>query len=108
MGEKPVIVCLDCTNPTVVAEFEPYIDGLLVHFSSTTQALLTLICGETEPSGLLPFQMPLNMDVVETQKEDVAHDMIPYIDELGNSYDFAYGLNFSGVIKDERVIHYKI
>lgn len=52
--------------------------------------------------------MPLNMDVVETQKEDVAHDMIPYIDELGNSYDFAYGLNFSGVIKDERVIHYKI
>ncbi|MBC6144664.1 glycoside hydrolase family 3 protein [Listeria welshimeri] len=108
MGEKPVIVCLDCTNPTVVAEFEPYIDGLLVHFSSTTQALLTLICGETEPSGLLPFQMPLNMDVVETQKEDIAHDMIPYIDELGNSYDFAYGLNFSGVIKDERVIHYKI
>ncbi|MBC1485189.1 glycoside hydrolase family 3 N-terminal domain-containing protein [Listeria seeligeri] len=107
MGDKPVIVCLDSANPTVVAEFETAVDGLLVHFSATTQALLTIISGETEPSGLLPFQMPASMDVVETQKEDVGHDMEPYTDELGHVYDFAYGLDFSGVIADERVRKYK-
>ncbi|CAM4142029.1 glycoside hydrolase family 3 C-terminal domain-containing protein [Listeria ivanovii subsp. ivanovii] len=108
MRDKPVIVCLDSANPTVVAEFEAAVDGLLVHFSATTQALLTVLCGETEPSGLLPFQMPASMDVVETQKEDVAHDMTPYTDELGNVYDFAYGLDFSGVIEDERVRKYRM
>ncbi|AQY51936.1 beta-glucosidase [Listeria weihenstephanensis] len=107
MGDKPVIVTLDSANPTVPAEFESYADAILVHFSSTTQALLEIISGRTEPSGLLPFQMPRDMETVETQQEDVAHDMIPYVDQENNEYDFAFGLNFSGEIKDERVKRYK-
>lgn len=107
MGDKPVIVTLDSNNPTVPKEFEAYADSILIHFSSTNQALLKVISGEIEPSGLLPFQLPADMETVETQEEDVAHDMIPYTDSEGNQYDFAFGMNFSGVIEDERVARYK-
>jgi beta-glucosidase len=33
--------------------------------------------------------------------------MIPYIDSKGNEYDFAYGMNWKGVINDKRVEKYK-
>lgn len=107
MGDKPVIVTLDSNNPTVPKEFEPYAASILIHFSSTNQALLEIISGQAEPSGLLPFQLPIDMETVETQQEDVPHDMIPYTDTQGNTYEFAFGMNFNGVIQDERVTTYK-
>lgn len=107
MNGKPVIVCMALTNPAVVAEFESKIEGLVVSFGVQDQALMDILSGKTEPSGLLPFQMPADMQTVETQKEDVPQDMKPYKDSEGHSYDFAYGLNWKGVIKDARVIKYK-
>jgi len=68
---------------------------------------MELISGEVEPSALLPFQMPSGMKTVEEQYEDVPRDMECYTDSEGNIYDFAYGLNWSGVISDERVGKYK-
>jgi beta-glucosidase len=44
---------------------------------------------------------------VEKQYEDVPRDMDPYVDTEGNAYDFAFGLNWKGVIDDERVRKYK-
>ena len=41
------------------------------------------------------------------KKEDVPQDMKPYKDSEGQSYDFAYGLNWKGVIKDARTAKYK-
>ncbi|MCB0654936.1 MAG: glycoside hydrolase family 3 C-terminal domain-containing protein, partial [Saprospiraceae bacterium] len=79
MGDKPVIVCLDASNPTVM-EFEPAADAILVSFSVQDQALLDIISGTSEPSALLPMQMPANMETVETQQEDVPLDMQPYRD----------------------------
>ena len=51
--------------------------------------------------------MPIDMKTVELQKEDIPRDMIPYIDSKGNKYDFAYGMNWKGVINDKRVKKYK-
>ena len=68
---------------------------------------MDLVTGSAEPSGLLPFQLPANMKTVEEQFEDVPRDMECYTDEIGNVYDFAYGMNWSGVINDERVNTYK-
>ena len=31
-----------------------------------------------------------------------------YVDANGNTYDFAFGLNWSGVINDERVQTYQV
>ena len=57
--------------------------------------------------NLLPCQMPASMETVEAQSEDVPRDMECYRDSEGNSYDFAFGLNWNGVINDARVKKYR-
>ena len=107
MGDRPVLVFVSATRPFVPAEIEPYADVLFVHFGVQNQVLLDLAAGKAEPSGLLPMQLPADMRTVEEQAEDVPHDMRPYVDAEGHAYDFAYGLNWSGVIDDQRVQQFK-
>ena len=52
------------------------------------------------------MQFPIDMRTVEEQLEDTPHDMIPYIDECGHRYDFAFGMNWDGAIDDDRVRRY--
>lgn len=106
MNGKPVIVSLRLSNPAVVAEFEREVDAILVNFGLQDQAIMDAISGAFEPSGLLPMQMPAHMKTVEEQLEDVAHDMECHVDSEQHMYDFAYGLNWSGVIQDERTKKY--
>jgi beta-glucosidase len=107
MGKRSVIVVVDANKPMVMGEFEKQVDGIIYSFGVMDQAVLTLLTGGVEPSGLLPVQMPLNMETVEQQFEDVPHDMKVYVDTEGHAYDFAYGLNWKGVIKDSRTARYK-
>jgi beta-glucosidase len=106
MNGKPVIVVLNLSNPTVVSEFEPSASAIVVSFGVQDQAIFDILSGAVEPSGLLPLQMPANMQTVEEQSEDVPHDMEPYVDVDGHAYDFAFGLNWSGVIDDARTAAY--
>lgn len=108
MGDKRVIVVINCKNPMVMSEIEPYCDAILLTFSVQNQAILDIISGRAEPSALLPFQMPATMATVEIQAEDTPHDMNCYVDEVGNIYDFAFGMNWSGKIDDERVKKYAV
>lgn len=71
------------------------------------QAVLDVITGRFVPEGLLPIQIPVDMKTVETQKEDVAFDMECYEDSEGNRCDFGFGMNFEGVIMDERARRYR-
>ena len=107
MKGKPVIVSLEMNKPTVMAEFEGAADAILVNFGVQNQAVLDIISGQAEPSALLPLQMPADMRTVEEQFEDVPRDMRCYKDSEGNTYDFAFGMNWKGVIQDERVNKYK-
>jgi len=106
MGEKPVIVVLETGRPVVLSEIEPFADAILVSFNVQHQALLDIISGKAEPSALLPMQMPADMKTVEEQLEDVPRDMRCYQDADGHAYDFAFGMNWQGVISDERVMKY--
>ncbi|NLC55070.1 MAG: glycoside hydrolase family 3 protein [Erysipelothrix sp.] len=106
MPDKDIIVVKRTANPTIVAEFEPYINGLLLDFNVQTQAILEVISGNFEPQAMLPFQMPKDMETVEKQMEDVGHDMDCYVDSNDNTYDFGFGLNYKGQIKDERYKKY--
>ena len=85
MNDKPVIFILKLSNPTVLSEFEPEVDAILVDFR---------------------IQIPADMSTVEKQFEDVPFDMTPYRDSEGNRYVFAFGLNWQGVIRDERTGRY--
>ncbi len=107
MGAKPVIVVVKVSNPLVFTEIEKSASGILIHMGVQDQAIMDILAGVSEPSGLLPFQMPVDMKTVEEQFEDVPRDMKCYVDAEGNTYDFAFGLNWSGVINDKRVAKYK-
>ena len=102
MGDKPVVVFVQLSRPFVPAEVEPWADVLFVHFGVQNQVLLDLSGRKAEPGGLLPMQLPADMRTVEEQSEDVPHDMRPYVDSEGHAYDFAYGLDWKGVIRDAR------
>lgn len=107
---EKVIVAVDMSNPMVFHEFESEVDAIVVGFggSVSDEAFLEIITGQVEPSGLLPLQMPANMETVEAQLEDVPRDMEPHVDSNGNAYDFAFGLNWSGVINDNRTEKYNV
>ena len=107
MGTKPVVVVVSTGKP-FVPEFEPYADAVLVSFGCQNQALLDLMSGVSEPSALLPMQIPADMKTVEQQMEDLPYDMECYKDSDGNVYDFAYGLNWNGRINDDRVVKYRL
>ena len=113
------IVLMRAKNPLVWAEVEPMADAILLYFNGyegavynpdwfEDEALLNVIVGKVEPSALLPYQQPASMDAVEAQYEDVPRDMECYVDANGNTYDFAFGMNWSGVINDERVQKYNV
>ncbi len=102
MGDKPVIVVVKMNNPCVLGELEPAADAILVDFGVQQDAIFTLLTGRAEPSGLLPVQLPRDMETVEAHCEDRPLDLIPYVDEMGSSYDFGFGLNWSGPIRDGR------
>lgn len=90
----------------VMSEFEADVDAILYGFNVNNQAFVAIAAGETEPTALLPIQLPASMEAVEKQLEDVPRDMECYVDSMGNTYDFAFGLNWSGKIEDERVEKY--
>lgn len=106
MRNKPVIVAVNLSKPMVFSEFEKEANAILVAFDVQDQALMDILTGAVEPSGLLPLQMPVDMKTVEAQKEDVPFDLTCHVDSEGNVYDFGYGLNWSGIIRDGRIAKY--
>ena len=107
MGNKPVVAVISISRPMVMSEIESYCDAILLSFGIQNQAIMETVSGANEPSGLLPMQMPADMRTVEEQFEDVPRDMRCHKDTDGNTYDFAFGLNWSGVISDARTEKYK-
>lgn len=114
-GNKPIVVLMSMSNSgaMVFSEVEPLADAILVGYSDsknrgvTDEAFLKVVVGEYEPNGLLVAQMPASMEAVEAQTgEDTPRDLECYVDADGNVYDFAFGLNWSGKIDDERVKTY--
>lgn len=104
----PVVVMMNMSScaTMVWTEVEPLADAILVGYGVTDEAFLLTVTGQHEPNGLLVAQMPASMEACEDQLEDVPRDVECYVDANGNTYDFAFGLNWSGVIDDERVRTY--
>lgn len=107
-----VVVCVNSAGAMIFSEIEPYADAILVVFgnifygNTASENFIGIAAGEVEPNALLPIQMPANMETVEAQCEDVPRDMECYVDADGNTYDFGFGLNWSGVIQDARTEKY--
>ncbi len=109
--DAKVIVAMNASGKSrlaqmVVSEFESEVDAILYGFNIDNRSFLDIATGKVEPSALLPVQLPASMEAVESQLEDVPRDMECYVDAMGNTYDFGFGLNWSGVIQDERTEKY--
>ena len=85
-------------HAAVLAELEPSADAIIVDFGVQEEAILTLLTGKAQPAGRLPIQLPKDMETVERHREDKPLDMTAYTDELGNKYDYGFGLSWSGTI----------
>ena len=115
-GDIPVVVLmrdtkgiLNSSGTMIWTEVEPLADVILwayANFENFDEALLMTVAGLNDPSGLLVVQMPASMDAVEAQADDLPRDCEVYTDANGNKYDFAFGMNWSGVINDDRVQKY--
>ena len=112
-----VVVIMVAGGPMVFAEVEPLADVIFYHFGQSSifasgwfsdHSVMKVVSGQAEPYALLPFQMPASMEAVEAQDEDTVRDVECYVDGNGNTYDFAFGMNWSGVINDERVQTYQV
>ena len=108
---KIILIVEGTNNAQCFHEIEPSADVILWSWASSGRsfgpAYGRILKGEVEPSALLPCQMPASMEAVEASLEDVPRDVEVYVDAQGNAYDFAFGLNWSGVIDDERTAKYK-
>lgn len=107
--DAPVVVIMSANNSgaMVWSEVEPLADSILYAYGSATDAAtLQIVAGKVEPTALLVSQQPASMQAVEKEQEDVSRDLECYVDANGNTYDFAYGLNWSGKINDSRVQTY--
>ena len=94
----------DTTAALRAAEIEA--DAILMGFELQKQAYLEMISGKDEPSALLPCRVPADMETIEAHCEDLTDDYVCYTDSEGNAYDKAFGMNFTGIIQDERTGKY--
>ncbi|MCL2843090.1 MAG: glycoside hydrolase family 3 C-terminal domain-containing protein [Oscillospiraceae bacterium] len=110
----PIITVMNVDNPSVMTEIDHVSDAVIIRFAASDAAVLEVISGNHAPSGLLPFQKPANMRVVEAQNEDQPRSFVGdeiFTDADGNTYDFAFGLTWNAdgetvVIDDARVAHF--
>ena len=107
IGQIPLVLFLNAGSPMCFHEFESSVDAILVGFSISNSVAVEVIAGNYQPGGLLPMQMPIDMAIAEKQMEDMPFDMKCYVDSEGHAYDYAFGMNWSGVIKDARTAKYQ-
>jgi beta-glucosidase len=88
MSGKPVIVAMYLDRPAILSEFIDKVDGMLATFGVSDEALFDVIFGKFNPSGKLPFNLPMDMASVEAQNEDKAHDL------MNPLYEFGLGLSY--------------
>lgn len=86
--QKPTIICMYLDRPSVIPEIADKAAGLLCDFGAYDDAILDIIFGNFNPTARLPFEMPVSMDAVKNQKEDV-----PY-DSENPVYEFGFGLSY--------------
>ena len=68
----PTVIFINFSRPWVIQEIETGdAKTLLATFGTTLPSIIDITTGRTNPSGKLPFGIPVSQDVVDNNKEDV-------------------------------------
>jgi beta-glucosidase len=75
---KPTAVVINFSKPWVISEIDNNkASTLLATFGTTTSALLDVITGKFNPTGKMPFAIPVSQTAAENNKEDVPGNLEP-------------------------------
>ncbi|KGE71986.1 glycoside hydrolase family 3 protein [Spirochaeta lutea] len=69
-----LVVDMYNVRPGIVEPFIDDLDGFLVNYGANDQALLSILFGETQPTGSLAMEIPSSDEAVADQLEDVPSD----------------------------------
>lgn len=86
----PTVVLVNFSKPWVISELEN-VKGLVGTFGTTIDAVMDVLTGKFNPSGKLPFGIPVSQEAVENNKEDLPSSMEP---EGYALYNCGFGLSY--------------
>ncbi|MFN3999997.1 glycoside hydrolase family 3 protein [Algoriphagus sp.] len=92
LSKKPTVTVINFTNPWVISEIEGAgLHTLVATFGTTPEAILDVLAGKVNPSGKLPFTIPVSVEAVKSNLSDVPG----YQEKEGYAlYKFGYGLSY--------------
>jgi len=84
----PTIFNIYIDRPAVITDIDKVAVAVIADYGASDKALLDVLFGLAQPEGKLPFELPVSMDAVNNQKED-----LPY-DSKKPLYKFGHGLRY--------------
>jgi len=96
LNAKPTILAINFTNPWVIDEVdsgtppEGKAKSILATFGTTQEALLDIVSGAFNPTGKMPFTIPISEKAVQENKSDVPG----YLEPNYALFKFGNGLNY--------------
>lgn len=92
ISSKPVVLVINFSKPWVINEIDnKNTNCILATFGTTSSALLDVITGKFNPSGKMPFAVPVSQKAVENNLTDVPGNMEP---EGYALFKFGEGLSY--------------
>ena len=91
-ASRPSAVVINFSKPWVINEIDDNnLNTLIATFGTTQTALLDIITGRFNPTGKMPFAIPVSQRAVENNMEDVPGEM----EQEGYSvFSFGEGLTY--------------
>jgi beta-glucosidase len=91
LNAKPTILAINFTNPWVIDEIDKSkAKSILATFGTTQDALLDIVSGAFNPTGKMPFTIPISEKAVQENKSDVPG----YLELNYALFKFGDGLNY--------------
>lgn len=87
-NKVPTIFNIYIDRPAVITDIDKVAIVVMADYGASDKALLDVLFGLAQPEGKLPFELPVSMDAVNNQKED-----LPY-DSKEPLYKFGHGLRY--------------
>jgi len=86
---KPVVAAVNVSGSWVVLpeEWEKYTDASFMLFDPLDDPFMEVVFGDFNPVGKMPFEIPISMEAVRNNQEDVPFD-------TQGKYKFGHGLSY--------------
>lgn len=87
-SQVPAVVDIYLDRPAIVTELSEVVSALIANYGASDESLLTILFGNDEARGALPFDLPRSMEAVKKNREDVPFDTKDPI------FRFGHGLRY--------------